>query len=220
MPRLCWGRMTAHGRVDPPERDGSLAAGRPLLGSCRCYWRAVRTLAGRAPGRLVRKGGDVQAASLQQTAASMEEISGTVAQTTDTAQLMAHESDQSGQGAGRSGAAIPSGRSHGAHPRLLAPHGRDHRRDRKHCLPGQPAGPECRRRSSTRRWLGFSNLPVHHRPSQPAKPACACRKRFRQDRFRRPPRSAKAASTLASSLCATPSPSAPRPCEIQQPETI
>lgn len=107
MPRLCWGRMTAHGRVDPPERDGSLAAGRPLLGSCRCYWRAVRTLAGRAPGRLVRKGGDVQAASLQQTAASMEEISGTVAQTTDTAQLMAHESDQSGQGAGRSGAAIP-----------------------------------------------------------------------------------------------------------------
>ena len=47
-----------------------------------------------------------QATSLQQTAASMEEISGTVAQTADTAQLMAHESDQSRQVAGKSGAAI------------------------------------------------------------------------------------------------------------------
>jgi aerotaxis receptor len=43
-----------------------------------------------------------QATSLQQTAASMEEISGTVAQTADTAQLMAHESDQSRQVAGKS----------------------------------------------------------------------------------------------------------------------
>ena len=49
---------------------------------------------------------EAQAASLQQTAASMEEISGTVSQTADTAQFMAGASDESRGVASRSGMAI------------------------------------------------------------------------------------------------------------------
>ena len=49
---------------------------------------------------------EAQAGNLQQTAASMEEISGTVSQTADTAQFMEGASDESRKVASRSGAAI------------------------------------------------------------------------------------------------------------------
>ena len=71
MRRRCLGRMIALGLDNPlrgfassPKGDDSIAAGRPLLAVSwlgvldlrSVYWRAVRTLAGRAPGWLVRKG--------------------------------------------------------------------------------------------------------------------------------------------------------------------
>ncbi|MEG0150839.1 MAG: methyl-accepting chemotaxis protein [Comamonas sp.] len=49
---------------------------------------------------------EAQSGSLQQTASSIEEISGTVAQTADAAQFMARASDESRALAGRSGAVI------------------------------------------------------------------------------------------------------------------
>src|SRR5450830_70265 len=92
-----------------------------------------------------------QASSLEETASSMEELTSTVRKNADNAReanVLASTASDVAQGRRRGGA---SDGHHGPDQRIVAQDCRHHQRHRRHRLPDQYPGPECRRGSGAGR---------------------------------------------------------------------
>ena len=96
-----------------------------------------------------------QAGTLEETASSLEELTGTVRQNADSARqanvLAESASEVAVRGGGRGSA---SGRDYGCNQRIVKEDCRHHRRDRLDCISDQYPGAQCRRGSGSRRRAG------------------------------------------------------------------